>query len=191
MTLIGTIAFFAWGITSFVILIDIFKKTTALGCLGLILFPILPLIWVFTGYSGRKWIAAPILYGSLVTFSTIAVIEWFEAEERLEGFIASEPAQRLELKLTGVGIHNNQLRYTLRSGIIYTPETAYTSVETLLVAVEEEIIYDLAQLYPDTLKPDTILSLEIKTSGDFIVVYEISGPGVVSESYVTTEDEEY
>ncbi len=184
----GIFSFFAWMIVSFIIVIDIFKKKTALGCLGLILLPIIPLIWVFKGYSGNKKIMGSLLYGSALFAITGIGVTWASASADLKTFIESAKKEGLELHLTSINSRGGEMSYVVAYRGIYVPEEAFASVDEMLALIQKEKANTLAAHYPEALT-DEIVVLAIPTESGFIAMYEIDAINSIRKSYISGLDD--
>ena len=187
--MLGILFTFVWLITCFVVVIDMFKKHTAIGCLGLLLLPILPFIWVFKGYSGNKKVAASILYGSAIISFSIIGYQWHSASQTIQPFLEASSSSGIEFTLKQIGTSNGKKYVTVISSVVYQPTNTYASVEEMLEVIQKEKIESLAQFYPDSLEQGSIIKIAIPTESGFIAVYEIDEPGNVSKSYTTTYDD--
>jgi hypothetical protein len=189
MLILGILFLFIWLVTSFVIVVDMFKKHTAIGCLGLVLLPIVPFVWVFKGYSGNKRKAGAILYGSAIVASSLIGYQWVSASKALEPFIESSQTEGIELSLTQIGTTNGKKYYTVSSTGIYTPTRDYASVEEMLKIIMEERVDKISKFYPTNLEKGTIIRVAIPTQSGFIAVFEITGPNKIEKSYVSSYDD--
>ncbi len=120
-----------WFVTSFVVVADMFRRHTALGCLGLILLPVIPFAWVIKGYSGSKRKVGALLYGSAVVAIALFAYEWRSASKHLEPFAEASSAEGVELSLKSIRTHNGATSYTVVSRTAYEPGEPYASVDEM------------------------------------------------------------
>ncbi len=177
-----------WIITSFVIVVDMFKKDTATGCLGLLLIPIVPFIWVFKGYSGNKKKAGTILYGSAIFAFSIIGYQWFSASSELKPFQDASLNEGIDFSLKSISTVGREKYYTVVAANVYDPNSEYASVDEMLSLIRDEKIESIAEFYPPNLADGTIIKVALPTSSGFVAVFEITGPNEIRKSYVTTYD---
>ncbi|MDF7802167.1 hypothetical protein P4C99_22030 [Pontiellaceae bacterium B1224] len=166
-----------------------FKKHTAIGCIGLLLLPILPFVWVFKGYSGNKKVTASILYGSAILSFSIIGYQWHSASKTIQPFIEASSSSGIDFSVRQIGTSNGQKYITVISDTVYEPTNAYASVEEMLEVIQKEKIESIAEFYPDSLEKGSIIKIALHTKSGFIAVFEVDEPGNISKCYTTTYDE--
>jgi hypothetical protein len=173
-------AFFAWGITSFITIIDMFRQKTGMGCLGLILFPILPFIWVFTRYSGNKKVIAPILIISAVIAFGGGFYQFNKSNSALGPFYQiAKKTKGLDCSLQSIGNSGGTSRYTISCfEEIPLPEN-YKDVDGMVRMYEKDIAEPLAIEYFNTVSEEARhnLILAIYTPSGFAVCSKITPNG--------------
>ncbi len=176
---IGILLFFVWLITAFVVTVDMFKRHTALGCVGLLTLPILPFYWVVRGYSGNRRIAGTILYASAVLASLLIGGQWYSASTQLSPFFDVSKEKGVPMRLNQIGTARGKKYYTVVSRVVYEPNGSYASVEEMLSVIESELIEALIPHVPEDLKEGVLLRIAIPTPSGFVAVYEVSGQTVL------------
>lgn len=179
-------AVLVWGITSFIIIGDMFRQKTGMGCLGLILFPIIPFIWVLTRYSGNKKLVAPILIISAVVAFGGGFYQWSKSSSELAPFFEiAKKTKGLDCSLQSIGNTNGKSRYTVSCFEISPLPETYKDVSGMALMYEKEISVPLASEYSKSVsdKVRHNLILAIYTPSGFAVCSEISPNGIVQSTW--------
>ncbi len=166
-----------------------FKKNTAIGCLGLILLPIIPFYWVIKGYSGNKKKLGIILYTSaFIAFSSLGY-QFYTASNELKPMIEQASSEGFNFSLKSISTSDGNKYYTIVSNTVYKPLNKYSSVEELLKIIIEEKVKTLSGFYPSELDKGIIIKIAIPTESGFIAVFEVTGPNSIGKSYVLNPDD--
>ncbi len=189
MLILGILSFLVCLVTSFLIVVDMFKKNTAIGCLGLIFLPIMPFIWIFKGYSGNKKKAGIILFASAIIAFGLIGFEWYTAKSELKPFIEQSSVDGINFSLKSISSSGSGKTYTLISDGVYEPQEEYNSVDKMLEIIYKEKISNLTKYFPSELSEGTVIAIAIPTKSGFVAVYEISGPNQLKKSYVSSYDD--
>ncbi len=189
--LLGLVCLCVFLPTGFIVVIDMFRKKMALGCLGLILFPIMPFIWVVKWYSGKRKIVAPVLYISAILGISLLTIQWQKASGDLEVFI-EEAEKRVGLKciFNGIKVEEEALLYTLIGIPTKKHEIIYTDVNDMVDQYQKHYIdpmlSDFSELYPE--QNEENIAIGIPTPSGFYACYKITHPGTVVKRWHGSED---
>jgi hypothetical protein len=193
MMFIGTVSGLVWLITAFIIVGDMFKKNTAIGCLGLFLLPIFPFIWVLKWYSGKRKIMIPLLYGSFLIFILTFVTGWNNTSAELQPFIASaKRVTSIECSLNSIQFQNGESRIVLMAQVPkHFTIKDYDNIEEMVQLYKGKYIDPIAGAYPEIYKQTNqkVIIIAIPTPSGFTACYRIVSPGTVEKAWASTGDD--
>ena len=179
---IGGLAVFIWLGTAFIVVVDMFRKRTAIGCAGILFFPILPFIWVLKWYGGRKRLVGAILYVSAIVAFVLLGFASRLADDNLQPFFrAAEAESGLRCSLTTM----SGRRFVVIGVPEADAEIEYSSVDDMVQKYRERFVESLADDYPQSLTEGTkhVIILAIPTPSGFYACYQIESPGRITKQW--------
>ena len=193
MLILTLVSSLVWIVTAFIVAGDMFKKNTAIGCLGLLLLPLLPFIWVLKWYSGNRKLMIPLLYGSFLVFVLMFAIGWTNASAEVQPFIdAAKQKVAIECSLKSIQFKEGEHRVVLVAQVPdhFSPDE-YSSVEDMMMLYKEKYIDPIAGSYPETYKQtdQKVIIVAIPTPSGFTACYRIVSPGEMKEMWTATGDD--
>ncbi len=186
MMAIGTLAMVLWMITAFVVTVDMFRRHTATGCLGLVLFGILPFVWVLKWYSGRRRVVGSILYGSAIVAIACISINWRSTSENLNSFF--KPAYEktgMTFSLDSIGFKGEMKRFVVIGVPPDNVKIEYANVDDMVQGYRERFVDSFTNDYPKALLDgkQAALILAIRTPSGFYACYQIEGQGRITKAW--------
>ncbi|MFC1498889.1 hypothetical protein ACFLS1_10535 [Verrucomicrobiota bacterium] len=186
MMVIGTLAFLVWIVTAFIVTVDMFRKRTAIGCLGLVLFAVLPFIWVLKWYSGRRSVVCPVLYVSAIVAVVCFSIGWRSAAQDLNPFFhAASEESGLRCSLQSIGFKGGMKQVVVVSVPIDDVTIEYANVDDMVQGYRERFVDSLTNDYPQALIDGSkaAIILAIPTPSGFYACYRIESPGKITKAW--------
>jgi len=192
MFAVGVICILTWLVCTLIIFVNVTKKSTPLGCLTLLMLPIMPFILVWTTYTGNKKVMGPLLYLTAIIGFSYAAITLSQAREDLEPFLKSV-SQELDLKchLSSVGSKNGLREYTL--GCVYggADKIEFKNIEELVEIHRSTLAIEAVKYYPKIIKAneDSSIVLGVRNKGGITTCFRLRPSGDVSESWYSGAEE--
>jgi hypothetical protein len=180
-----------WGALSFIVIVDMLRQNTAIGCLGIILFPLLPFICVLTRYKGNRKIVAPALFLSALIAFGGAYFQFQRSKTAIAEFIASTEVNGLNCKLKNYGSSNGASYYKIICFEKNPIPQNYANVEGLVKLYKEEFVDSLAPQYLIAVREQDRhdLILAIYTPSGFAVCNKINPDGIIIQSWYSGTEE--
>jgi hypothetical protein len=186
MMALFAMASFVWLITTFIVIGDMFRKRTAIGCLGLFLFAILPFIWVLKWYSGRRRVVGPVLYLSAITAIICFCIGWRSATQDLKPFFqAAAEESGLRCSLKAISVKGGMKRLVVVCVPVKDVEIEYSNVDDMVKRYRERFVESLTNDYPQALIDGSkaAIIVAIPTPSGFYACYQIESPGHITKAW--------
>lgn len=186
MMALGTLAILTWIITAFIIVVDMFRKRTVIGFLGLLMFAILPFIWVLKWYSGRRRVVGPVLYLSAIVAIVCFSLGWRSATQDLEPFfLAAAEESGLRCSLRKIGVKSGRKRLVVVSIPTKNVEIEYSNVDDMVKHYRERFVESLTNDYPQALidGSQAVIIIAIPTPSGFYACYQIESPGRITKAW--------
>lgn len=188
----GIICFFVWFICSIIIVINVSGKSAPLGCLTLILLPIMPFILVWTSFTGNKKLMIPLLYVSgIVGFSTTAY-ELADAKEQMAPFVENIKSEvNIDCEFLSVSTSSSGKEYTL--GCIYSgsDKFEYKNIDELVEIYRTNFILKIAPLFPqlNNKVDDNSIVLGFYNESKINLCYRLKSSGEITDSWYSGADD--
>ena len=192
MFTLGVICFFVWLTCSIIIVINVSGKSAPLGCLTLILLPIMPFILVWTTFTGNKKLMIPLLYVSGILGFSITGFELAEAQEQMAPFVENiKHETNVDCEFISVGTSSSGKEFTL--GCIYSgsDKFEYKNVDELLEIYRSTFAIKIAPLFPklDNNTDDNSIVLGFYNESQINLCFRLKPSGDISESWYSGADD--
>jgi hypothetical protein len=188
----GIICFVIWFICSIIIVINVSGKSAPLGCLTLILLPIMPFILVWTSFTGNKKLMIPLLYVSgIFGFSTTAY-ELADAKEQMAPFVENIKSEvNIDCEFLSVGTSSSGKEYTL--GCIYSgpDKFEYKNIDELVEIYRTNFILKIAPFFPQLNNEvdDNSIVIGFYNESKINLCYRLKPSGEVTDSWYSGADD--